>query len=241
MSVTANIVKRLKYTPKAQPFSINRFANLGSQGAVAKALSRLAASGELERLSRGIYMRPKLSHFTGYVRPSTKSLLRAIARHNCEIIQVHGAEAVRYFGLSTQMQIRPVYYTSGASREVAVGARRIRLLHVAPQKLQHAGTIVGLALCALLYLGKKGASDTVIASIKAKLTPREFKQLADCDIPVWMQIALCHAISWPSQHAVAERRPVATDKSAHPSLMEMNNDDARRAFPRGGADPRISS
>lgn len=213
MSVTANIVKRLKYTPKAEPFSINRFANLGSQGAVAKALSRLAASGELERLSRGIYMRPKLSHFTGYVRPSTKSILRAIARHNREIIQVHGAEAVRYFGLSTQMQIRPVYYTSGASREVTVGAKRIRLLHVAPPKLQHAGTIVGLALCALLYLGKKGVSDTVIASIKAKLTPREFKQLADCEIPIWMQVALRRAISWPSQQTVAERRPLAAERA----------------------------
>ncbi|SED67997.1 Transcriptional regulator, AbiEi antitoxin, Type IV TA system [Pseudomonas frederiksbergensis] len=206
MSVTANIVKRLKYTPKAQPFSINRFANLGSPGAVAKALSRLAASGELERLSRGIYMRPKLSHFTGYVRPSTKSVLGAIASHNREIIQVHGAQAVRYFGLSTQMQIRPVYYTSGASREVKVGAKRIRLLHVASQKLQHAGTIVGLALCALFYLGKNGVSDTVIASIKAKMAPSEFKKIADCEIPTWMQAALRHAISWPTQQAVAERR-----------------------------------
>jgi hypothetical protein len=213
MSVTANIVKRLKYAPKAQPFSINRFSNLGSRGAVAKVLSRLAASGELERLSRGIYMRPKLSHFTGYVRPSTKSVLRAIAKHNREIIQVHGAEAVRYFGLSTQMQIRPVYYTSGASREVKVAAKRIRLLHVAPKKLQHAGTIVGLALCALFYLGKKGVSDTVISSITAKMAPSEFKQLANGEIPIWMQVALRHAISWQSQQAVAERRPLATESS----------------------------
>jgi hypothetical protein len=194
MSVTAKIVKRIKCTPKGQPFSINRFANVGSRAAVAKALSRLAASGELGRLSRGIYMRPKLSRFAGYVRPSTESVLRIIARHNREIIQVHGAEAVRSFGLSTQMQLKPVYYTSGTSREVKVGARHVRLLHRAPEKLQHAGTIVGLALCALFYLGKKGVSDKVIASIKAKMAPSEFKQLADCDIPGWMQVALRQAI-----------------------------------------------
>jgi len=193
LSVTASIVKRIKYTPKGQPFGIDRFVDAGSRTAVAKTLSRLAASGELERLSRGIYMRPKLSHFAGYVRPSTKSVLQIIARRNREIIQVHGAEAVRYFGLSTQMQIRPVYYTSGASRQVKVGAKRIRLLHVAPQKLQHTGTIVGLSLCALFYLGKKGVSDTVITSIKAKMTPSEFKQLADSEIPIWMQIALRQA------------------------------------------------
>jgi len=194
MSVTAKIVKRIKCTPKGQPFSINRFANAASRAAVAKALSRLAASGELERLSRGIYMRPKLSIYAGQVRPSTESVLRIIARRNREIIQVHGAEAVRSFGLSTQMQIKPVYYTSGTSREVKVGARHVRLLHIAPKKMQHAGTIVGLALCALFYLGKKGVSDMVIASIKAKMAPSEFKRLADSEIPVWMQVALRQAI-----------------------------------------------
>jgi hypothetical protein len=189
MSVTANIVKRIKCTPKGQPFSISRFANAGSPTAVAKALSRLAASGDLERLTRGIYMRPKLSYFAGYVRPSTQSVLRIIARRNREIIQVHGAEAVRSFGLSTQMQIKPVYYTSGASRQIKIGARHVRLLHVAPRKLQHAGTHAGLALCALFYLGKKGVNDTVIARIRAKMTPSEFKQLVDSEIPVWMQVA----------------------------------------------------
>lgn len=193
MSVTANIVKRIKYTPKGQPFGIGRFVDAGSRTAVAKTLSRLAASGELERLSRGIYMRPKLSHFAGYVRPSTKSVLRIIARRNREIIQVHGAEAVRAFGLSTQMQIKPVFYTSGASRKIKVGGALVHLLHVSPEKLQHAGTKVGLALCALFYLGKKGVNDTVITSIKARMTASEFKQLADSEIPVWMQVAFRQA------------------------------------------------
>ncbi|MDP9691325.1 UNVERIFIED_ORG: hypothetical protein J2W82_005016 [Pseudomonas mohnii] len=190
MSVTASIVKRIKYTSKGQPFGIDRFVDVGSRSAVAKILSRLAASGALERLSRGIYMRPKLSHFAGYVRPTTKSILRIIARRNRETIQVHGAEAVRAFGLSTQMQIKPVFYTSGASRKVKAGGVLVHLLHVSPKKLQHAGTRVGLALCALFYLGKKGVTDTVITSMKTKMTPSEFKQLADSEIPIWMQIAL---------------------------------------------------
>lgn len=193
MSVTANIVNRIKYTPKGQPFGIGRFADAGSHTALAKTLSRLAASGELERLSRGIYMRPKLSPFAGHVRPSTKSVLRIIARRNREIIQVHGAEAVRSFGLSTQTQIKPVFYTSGSSRKVKVGSRLIHLLHVSPRKLQHAGTDVGLALCALFYLGKKGMNDTVITNIKAKMTSSEFKKLTDSEMPVWMQVALRQA------------------------------------------------
>ncbi|MBD0679915.1 DUF6088 family protein [Pseudomonas sp. PSB11] len=193
MSLTANIAKRIKYTPKGQPFGIDRFVDTGSRTAVAKTLSRLVASGELERLSRGIYMRPKLSHFAGYARPSTQSILRIIARRNSEIIQVHGAEAVRSFGLSTQMQIKPVFYTSGATRKVAVGGALVHLLHVSPQKLQHAGTKAGLALCALFYLGKKGMNGAVIASIKAKMSSSEFKKLTNSEIPVWMQVALRQA------------------------------------------------
>ncbi|MNC68667.1 hypothetical protein D3C75_1192950 [compost metagenome] len=92
------------------------------------------------------------------------------------------------------MQIKPVFYTSGASRKVKVGDVLVHLLHVSPTKLQHAGTHVGLALCALFYLGKKGLNDTVITSIKAKMTLSEFKRLTDSDIPVWMQVALRQAI-----------------------------------------------
>ncbi|MNH91926.1 hypothetical protein D3C87_1500470 [compost metagenome] len=194
MSVTANIVKRIKCLPKGQPFSIDRFVNEGSRQAVLKILSRLAASGELERLSRGIYMRPKLSRFAGNVRPSTESVLRIIVKHSHEIIQVHGAEAIRYFGLSTQMQIKPVFYTSGASRKVKIGGALIQLLHVPPEKLQHSDTKVGLALCALFYLGKKSLNAKVISSIKAKLTPSELKKLADSKIPGWMQVAFREAI-----------------------------------------------
>ncbi|MNX75342.1 hypothetical protein D3C86_1068100 [compost metagenome] len=107
---------------------------------------------------------------------------------------MHGAEAIRYFGLSTQMQIKPVFYTSGASRKVKIGGALIQLLHVPPEKLQHSDTKVGLALCALFYLGKKSLNAKVISSIKAKLTPSELKKLADSKIPGWMQVAFREAI-----------------------------------------------
>lgn len=193
MSVAANISNRIKYMPKGQPFSIERFANEGSRAAVDKALSRLTASGELERVTRGIYMRPKISRFAGHVRPSAVSVIRVIAKHNRETIQVHGAEAVRSFSLSTQMQTKPVFYTSGYSREVKIGQSTVRLLHVSPEKLQHAGTKVGLALSALFYLGKEGVNGAVVASIKTKLAAAEFKQLVASKMPAWMRAAVRQA------------------------------------------------
>jgi hypothetical protein len=190
MSVSTIVVKRIRRIPKGRPFGIDQFVNAGSRGAVAKTFSRLAESGELVRLTRGIYMRPKFSRFAGDVRPSIYSVLRIIARRNREIIQMHGAEAVRSFGLSTQMQVQPVFYTSGTSRKVKVGKTCVQLLHVSSRKLQHAGTNVGLALSALFYTGKKGVDQIVIYRIRAKMTPSEFEQLADSDIPNWMRVAL---------------------------------------------------
>ncbi|MGV8921586.1 MAG: DUF6088 family protein [Pseudomonas sp.] len=132
MSVAATISKRLKYSIKGRPFSITRFAEVGSRAAVAQALARLVRAGELERITRGIYMRPKFSPYAGWVRPDLWRVLRILAQHNQETLQCHGAEAIRAFQLSTQMQVQPVYYTSGASRVIRIGRQTARLLHVPP-------------------------------------------------------------------------------------------------------------
>lgn len=146
MSIASTLWQQVKYLPKGRPFSSRRFAGLGSRSAVGKAIARLVSAGELERITRGIYMRPKISPYVGRVRPSALAVIRVIAKQNHETIQVHGAEAARAFHLSTQMQTQSVLYTSGSSREIRLGTLTIRLRHVSPEKLQHAGTKVGLAL-----------------------------------------------------------------------------------------------
>src|SRR3546814_1736500 len=95
-------------------------------------------------------MRPKMSKYTGrVVRPSPLAVVEVITKANGETIQIHGAEAVRRLGLSTQMQVLPTFYTSGSTREIKVGNAVVRLRHVSKDRLQHAGTTVGVALTAL--------------------------------------------------------------------------------------------
>jgi len=190
MSVAAIILNRIKYMPKGRPFSSERFAEVGSRAAVDKAISRMVAAGALERVTRGVYMRPKVSRFAGVVRPSATSVVHVVAKHNRETIQIHGSEAVRQFNLSTQMQIRPVYYTSGSSRELRYGKTVVQFRHVSQDKLQCAGTKAGLALVAMFYLGKKGLSPEVLERIKSNLTTTERKRLTACKMPAWMQSAV---------------------------------------------------
>jgi hypothetical protein len=190
MSVAQAISNRVKRMKKGKPFVRNLFAELGSRAAVDKALSRLVQAGRLERVARGVYMRPKLSTYVGWVRPSPITIMHILAKANGETIQIHGAEAVRRLGLSTQMQVVPVYYTSGRTREINAGNAVVRLNHVSSDRLQHAGNKVGLALTALYYLGKDGACPHALSKIADTLSPDELTTLLACSMPKWMRAAL---------------------------------------------------
>lgn len=190
-SVSHRVTQRVKRLRRGRPFSIRCLAELGSSSAISKAVAQLVRRGELVRVYRGIYMRPKTSQYTGRVRrPGPWDLLSLIARQSRWKLQIHGADAVRQFGLSTQVPIIPIYYTSGPSRSLFVGKAEIRLVHAAPMVMQCAGTRVGVAISALYYLGKDGATQECIDAIKAALHPGELATLWDCNMPKWMRVAL---------------------------------------------------
>lgn len=190
LSVSTRIAQRVKHLPKGRPFGIRRFAALGTRSAVSKAISRLVSRGELERVYRGIYMRPKSSRYIARVRPSPWAVVNVIAKQSRQTLQIHGADAVRRFGLSTQMPLISIYYTSGPSRSLFMGKAEVRLVHAPPMIMQHARTEVGMAISALFYLGKDGSTPGCIAAIKKALRPEDLATLMTCKMPKWMRRAL---------------------------------------------------
>ena len=113
-----------------------------------------------------------------------------IARQSRQALQIHGANAVRRFGLSTQMPLISIYYTSGSSRSLFIGKAEVRLVHAAPMVMQQAGTEVGMAISALFYLGKDGTTPDCVAAIKKALRPEDLTTLIACKMPKWMRMAL---------------------------------------------------
>src|SRR5690606_39400099 len=111
-SVSARIAQRVKRLPKGQPFSIRRFTGLGTKNAVSKAIARLVNRGELERVYLGIYMRPKPGLYVASARPNPWKFLSLITRQKRLDLQIHGANAIRKFGLSTQIPVIPIHYTN---------------------------------------------------------------------------------------------------------------------------------
>src|SRR6266567_7867440 len=177
MTTLHAIRNRINEIEMGEPFTSTQFNALGTRAAVDQTLSRLVKQGEIARISRGVFVRPKKSRYVGEVMPEPSKVAQAIARAHGETVQVHGAEAARLLGLTTQMALQAVFYTSGPSRELKLGNLPLILKHVARRKLALSGRPSGLALSALWYLGKEQVSPRTIKTIREKLTPEAFEEL----------------------------------------------------------------
>jgi hypothetical protein len=171
--------------PVGTPFKAELFSALAPSESVRKALTRMANSGELTRIARGVFVCPEKSKY-GPVPPSLAKVIQA--KTNGEQVQVHGAEAALQFGLSTQVPMRPIYLTTGPSRRFKFGGLTIGLKHVSPHKI--AAGKAGVALSALWYLGPKHLTLKALNRIKSGLSESEYKELKKLYMPAWMSDAI---------------------------------------------------
>ena len=183
---TAELVRKfVEAQPLGEPFTPAILLQFGTRKAIDLELARLTKSAVLFRPARGIYFRPTSSKYAGIVHPDPWKIAMVIA---CGNVEIHGAEAVRHFGFSTQMQVQPVYYTTGPSRRIQYGRIPIRLKHISPRKLVAPGTHAGLAISALWYLGKNQVKPATFAAIRKRLSDDEYRQFkaAIPQMPAWM-------------------------------------------------------
>ena len=179
---------------EGKAFTSEGFLKHGSRSAVDRTLSRLVGRGEIQRVARGVFVRPRTSRFVGTVLPDILEVVEAIARNNGETVQVHGAEAARRFKLSSQVPTAPVFHTSASSRTIRVANITVRMVHTSNhRRLQFAGEAAGAALSALWYLGKNNVTRETVATIAAALGPADFQRLLSADMPAWMTKALATA------------------------------------------------
>lgn len=188
MKTSQAIRERIAAQAVGEPFTPALFAGLGTRAAVDQALMRLTKSGNVERIGHGLYVVPKVSRFGIKALPAPEQIAQTVAGAEGATIEVHGAEAARRFGLTTQVPAQAVFYTTGSSREIRLGKLTIRLQHVAPRKLALAGRPAGLALSALWYLGRHQVTSGTFKRIAEKLPSGEFEVLrgAKASMPAWM-------------------------------------------------------
>lgn len=188
MSTAQNIREQIAAFPAGEPFTPSHFAGLGSRAAIDQTLMRLTKAGQIQRIGHGLYTVPKTSRFGLSSMPAPEAVAQLIADREGAAIEVHGAEAARRFGFSTQVPAQPVFYTTGSSRTVKLGKLQVRLQHVAARKLALSGRPAGQALTALWYLGRSQVTPATFKRIEAKLAHDEFLALrnAKSSMPAWM-------------------------------------------------------
>jgi hypothetical protein len=191
ITLVQNNINRM---PRGKPFALKSIGGGASYANVRQVLSRLVKAGEIMRATRGIYVRPKEVPYLGKVLPGSDEIVKVISKQTGEIITPHGAEAVRMLQLSTQVPMRPVFYTSGTSRKIKVGKQIISLKHISPRKQVKPGTIVCTVISALWYFGKNNTNESVINAIKQRLNEKQFAEVLKHtnQMPAWMAGAFKH-------------------------------------------------
>jgi predicted transcriptional regulator of viral defense system len=182
------ILRVINKMPRGKLFAVKSISKEVSYSNVRQVLSRLAKAGELLRVTRGIYVRPKEVPYLGKVSPGSEEIIKAIAKQTGEVIAVHGAEAARVLHLSTQVPMQSIFYTTGNTRQIKMEKMEITLKHISPRKLVAPGTMTCLVTSALWYLGKNQVNAGVIKKIEHRLKPEQFSEVFKHteQMPAWM-------------------------------------------------------
>lgn len=187
-SVDSKVLSRIYGKKRGWVFTPIHFLDLGSRTAIDQALGRLAKSGTIRRLARGLYDYPKNHPDFGDLPPNYERIAQALAGRDSLKIQPSGAYAANLLGLSDQVPAKIVFLTDGPNRKVQIGKRKIVLKRTTPKNMATSGKISGLVIQALRYLKKNNVDLTIIAKLKRRLSDED-KSILMSDIryaPGWI-------------------------------------------------------
>ncbi|MDP2940055.1 MAG: DUF6088 family protein [Candidatus Omnitrophota bacterium] len=176
-SIVTKIKKRIYNKNRGFVFTKSHFLDLGSRTAVAKALERLAGSGTIRRLARGLYDYPERHPVLGDLPANYERIAQTLAGRDSLKIQPSGAYAANLLGLTDQVPARIVFLIDGSNRTVQVKNQQIVLKRTTPKNMATAGQVSGLVIQALRYLGKDHVNDKTAGALKKRLTREDKRQL----------------------------------------------------------------
>jgi hypothetical protein len=187
-SIENMIVSRIYGNKRGWVFTPSFFYDLGSRTAIAQSLLRLAKSGTIRRLTRGLYDYPAKHPDFGDLPPNYDRVAQALVGRDNLKIQPSGAYAANLLGLTEQVPAKIVFFTDGPNRKVQIGKQTIVLKRTTPRNMATAGRISGLVIQALRYLKQGNIDSAVVAKLKRRLSDDDKNTLMN-DIryaPVWI-------------------------------------------------------
>ena len=177
----------------------NDFADLGNRHAIDKTLQRLVASGDLRRIDRGLYDRPRMNDLTGRPTvPDYRAVIRAVTRRDQARALIDGMTAANELGLTTAVPARIEVLVDARLKPIKLGNQEIHFRYAAPSRLYWAGRPAMRVVQALHWMQDMLSEDSERQRVEAKLRglfadPRHGKSIRDDlrtglpALPIWMQ------------------------------------------------------
>lgn len=175
------------------------FVDLGSRAAVDKTLQRLAARGDLRRIDRGLYDRPRSNALTGRSTvPDYRAVIRAVTRRDRARAVIDGMTAANELGLTTAVPARIEVLVDARLKPIKLGNQEIHFRYAAPSRLYWAGRPAMRVVQALHWMQDMLAQDSERQRVRAALRrlfadPGHGPAIRDdlrsglAALPIWMQ------------------------------------------------------
>ena len=177
----------------------NDFSDLGNRPAIDKTLQRLVASGDLRRIDRGLYDRPRINDLTGRPTvPDYRAVIRAVARRDQARALIDGMTAANELGLTTAVPAHIEVLVDARLKPIKLGNQEIHFRYAAPSRLYWAGRPAMRVVQALHWMQDMLSEGSERQRVKDKLRslfadPRHGKSICDDlraglpALPIWMQ------------------------------------------------------
>ena len=127
MSCQNEIMNKILQAPHGTGFTASDFSELAEPRTIGKSLERLAASGKIRRVLRGVYDRPQYSELLQeYEAPSPVGIAEALARNYHWTIVPSGQIVLNQLGLSTQVPAAWIFISDGPYKSYQMGGIPLR-------------------------------------------------------------------------------------------------------------------
>lgn len=178
VSLEKKILASLRRWGRGCVFSNSDFFHIGTDSNISWCFSQLKKRGIIRPLWRGLYDYPKFSSLLQEnLAPDFHRVASALARKHKWHIQPSGNAALNYWGLSTQVPTRVLYFSDGPSRKFTIDGRTLEFKHISGKESYLGNLDCELFIQAIKELGDAAITDDYKEKIHSILTPKLKKQV----------------------------------------------------------------
>jgi hypothetical protein len=220
LDLRRGILDRMKCDKSIQVCTPNDFLDLGSRTAIDKALQRLALTGGIRRIDRGLYDIPRVNSLTGKPsNPDYTAVIDAVARRDQARLLPDGLTAANQLGLTDAVPAKVTVHTDARLRPIHLDRLVINFKPTAPSRLYWAGRPAMRIVQALHWLHDMipAGGDSILKRIRRILNdPKQGKAIRDDlrsgldALPGWMRDLVTGLLQAADQsHASARKQASA--------------------------------